>query len=66
VQPAPRRSGVLPAVLIGCGFALVVVLVVVIGFTVLIFNSADFQRSFCNGWTNSNANQACPFHPSPH
>jgi len=54
-----------PAVLIGCGFVLVVVLVLVIGLTVLAFNSADFQHAFCNGWANSaSGNTACPLHPS--
>ena len=55
----------MPAVLIGCGFLLVVVLVVVIGLTVLAFNSSEFQQAFCNGWANSaSGNTACPFHPS--
>lgn len=64
---APARSGVspVPAVLIGCGFALVIVLVIVIGFTVALLNSADLQRSFCNGYTNGDVNETCPFHPSP-
>jgi hypothetical protein len=54
-----------PAVLIGCGFVLVVLLVIGIGLTVLAFNSADFQHAFCNGWANSASNNtACPFHPS--
>jgi hypothetical protein len=63
-QAPARKSSALPAVLIGCGFAFVVVLVLFIGFVVLVFNNADFQRNFCNGWTNSNANIACPFHPA--
>jgi ABC-type uncharacterized transport system permease subunit len=63
-QPT-RKSSAVPAVLIGCGFVLVVVLVVVIGLTVLAFNSSDFQQAFCNGWANSaSGNTACPFHPS--
>lgn len=64
---APPRSGIsaLPAILIGCGFALVIVLVIVIGFTVALFNNSDMQRSFCNGYTNGDANITCPFHPSP-
>ena len=64
VQAARGGRSALPAVLIGCGFALVVVLVLTIGAFVLAFNSADFQRSFCNGWANTNPGQACPFHPS--
>ena len=55
----------MPAILIGCGFALVIVLVIVIGFTVALFNSSDMQRAFCNGYTNGSADQTCPFHPSP-
>jgi hypothetical protein len=66
ITAPPRGSNVaLPAVLIGCGFAVVIVLVVVIAFTVALFNSADLQRSFCNGYTNGNGNETCPFHPSP-
>src|SRR5207248_1609408 len=42
---APARRGIsaVPAILIGCGFALVIVLVIVIGFTVALFNSSDMQ-----------------------
>ena len=69
MQPAPARSGIsaLPAVLIGCGFALVIVIVLAIGLTVFALNSADFQRSFCNGWNggSTDSNLACPFHPTP-
>ena len=63
-QAAARKNSPLPAILIGCGFALVVVLALAIGSIVLIFNNAVFQRGFCNGWVNANANQACPFHPA--
>ena len=64
---APARRGIsaVPAILIGCGFALIIVLVIVIGFTVDLFNSSDMQRAFCNGYTNGSAEQTCPFHPSP-
>ena len=63
-QPA-RKSSAVPAVLIGCGFVLVVVLVVVISLTVLAFNSSEFQQAFCNGWANSaSGNTACPLHPA--
>jgi hypothetical protein len=65
---APASTGIsaLPAVLMGCGFALVILLVLGIGFAVLMANSPDMQRSFCNGWNsgNSSSNLACPFHPS--
>ena len=67
MQLPVQRTGVsaLPAVLIGCGFALVIVLVLGIGLTVFAFNSPDFQRSFCNGWQSgsTDSNLACPFHP---
>jgi hypothetical protein len=61
--PAKSRSA-LPAILIGCGFVLVVLLVLFIGFIALVFNNSSFQRSFCNGWESSNSNIACPFQPS--
>ena len=66
VVQAPARTGrsPWPAILIGCGFALVVVLVLGIGAVVFMFNNTDFQRGFCNSYANSNPNQACPFHPS--
>jgi len=63
-----QRSGIsaLPAILIGCGFALVIVLLLGIGLVVFAVNSPDFQRGFCNGWESSNnQNLACPFHPTP-
>ncbi|HEY8864386.1 MAG TPA: hypothetical protein VIO37_09465 [Candidatus Dormibacteraeota bacterium] len=62
---APRTSSALPVVLIGCGFVLVVGLVLTIVTGIFVFNSADFQRAYCNGYTRSNANNVCPFHPSP-
>ena len=65
VAPQPRRGmSALPAVLIGCGFALVIAIVVVIGFTVALFNSPDMQRAFCNGFNGGGGNVACPFQPS--
>ncbi len=63
-QATARKGSAMPAVLIGCGFALVVALVLVIGFAALVFNNADFQRGFCNGYVNGNPNLNCPFHPS--
>jgi hypothetical protein len=54
-----------PAILIGCGFAVVVVIVLLIALGVFIVNNADFQRGFCNGYVNGNPNATCPFHPSP-
>jgi hypothetical protein len=51
-------------VLIGCGFAVVIVLVLVIGFAIFILNNSEFQRGFCNGYTSGDPNAVCPFHPS--
>ena len=66
-QP-PARTGVsaLPAVLIGCGFALIVVIVLGIG-GVIIFNSSTFRQSFCNSWQNNpqDTNTPCPLSTSP-
>lgn len=62
-QPPPRKSA-LPACLIGCGIALLVVILIgVVGFLAIV-NNADFQRSFCNSFTSSDPNQTCPFSPS--
>jgi hypothetical protein len=66
VQAPAKTSSALPAVLIGCGFVLVVGLVLAIAVGIVVFNSADFQRGYCNGYTRSNANNICPFnHASP-
>jgi hypothetical protein len=65
-QQPQARSGVsaLPAVLIGCGFALVVVIVLLIGGVILV-NSSAFRESFCNSWNNSSsAGTPCPLPPS--
>jgi hypothetical protein len=61
-----RRSVALPAVLIGCGFALVIGLVLVIG-GIFMVQSSSFQSGFCETWNNnpSEAGTPCPFHPSP-
>jgi hypothetical protein len=53
-----------PAILIGCGIALVVVIVLGIVGVFAVVSNPDFQRSFCNGWTSSDPNQTCPFSPS--
>jgi hypothetical protein len=66
VRAPAKTSSALPAVLIGCGFVLVIGLVLVIAVGIVVFNSADFQRGYCNGYTRSNANNICPFnHASP-
>jgi hypothetical protein len=62
--PARGRSAV-PAIVIGCLFAFVVVIVLLIAGGIFIVNNADFQRGFCNGFTNGNPNATCPFHPTP-
>lgn len=66
-QP-PARGGVsaLPAVLIGCGFALVVVIVLIVGGVVLV-NSSTFRQSFCNSWQNNpqDSQTPCPLSTSP-
>jgi hypothetical protein len=60
--PAGGKSA-WPAVLIGCGIAFVVVLVLgIVGIFALVSNT-DFQRSFCNSYTSSNPNLVCPFSP---
>ena len=61
-QPAGRGVSALPAVMIGCGFALVVVIVLAIGGFILV-QSPDFQRSFCNSYVNGDNNLTCPFNP---
>jgi hypothetical protein len=65
---APARPGVSVAqtVLIGAGFVLAIVLVLVVG-AVIVMRDPEMQRSFCNGWNsgqNNSENLACPFHPS--
>ena len=65
-QPQARSAvSALPAVLIGCGFALVVVIVLVIGGVILV-NSSTFRQSFCNSWNNNpqDSQTPCPLAPS--
>ncbi len=62
-QQVQRKSS-WPAILIGCGIAFVVVLVLGIVGVFALVSSSEFQRSFCNSYANSNPNEACPFHPS--
>jgi len=61
--PAKAKSP-WPAILVGCGIALIVVIVLAIAGIFALLSSPDFQRSFCNSYTNSNPNLTCPFHPS--
>ena len=60
--PAARKSA-WPAILIGCGIALLVVIVLGIVGLFAVISNPTFQRSFCNGWTSSDPNQTCPFSP---
>ena len=66
--PARRGVSVAQPLLIGAGFVVLVVVVVVVGLVVL-FQNPVMQQSFCNGWSsgqeNSDNSLACPFHPSP-
>jgi hypothetical protein len=64
--PARRGISAMPAVLIGCGFALVVAVVLVIG-AVVLFQSQTFRQSFCASWQNNPRDAAtpCPLQPSP-
>jgi hypothetical protein len=50
-----------PAILIGCGIALLVVIVLGIVGVFALVSSPNFQHSFCNSWADSNPNQTCPF-----
>ena len=63
-----RKPSIVPPLLLGIGFAVVLVLVVGIVGLVLMFSNPEIQRSFCNGWdrgqANSTQNLSCPFHPS--
>ncbi|HZK73045.1 MAG TPA: hypothetical protein VFD88_03490 [Clostridia bacterium] len=64
VAPAAKGKSPWPAILIGCGIALVVVIVLgVVGVFAVISNPA-FQRAVCNGYTSSDPNLVCPFSPS--
>jgi hypothetical protein len=62
-MPVPRKSP-WPAILVGCGIALLVVVVLGIVGVFALISSPEFQRSFCNSYTNSDPNQTCPFSPS--
>jgi hypothetical protein len=63
--PAPARRSPWVGILIGCGFALLLILVLGITCTVFVFNNKDFQRSFCSGYTGNNPNLTCPFNVAP-
>jgi len=41
-----------------------VVVVLAIAGVVFVVGNRDFQRGFCNGYTNGNPHATCPFHPS--
>ena len=62
--PPAQGKSAWPAILIGCGIALVLVIVLgIVGLFVVVSNP-DFQRSFCNSYTSSDPNLVCPFSPS--
>jgi hypothetical protein len=63
-SPPVQGKSPWPAILIGCGIALLVVVVLGIVGAFALISNPDFQRSFCNSWTNSSTNQTCPFTPS--
>jgi hypothetical protein len=63
-QAAVRGRSPWPFILIGCGFVAVILVVLAVAGAVLIFSNPDMQRSFCNGYTRSDPNLVCPFHPS--
>jgi len=60
----PQRRSPWAGILIGCGIALLVVIVLAVVGVFALISSPDFQRGFCNGYTNADPNQTCPFHPS--
>jgi hypothetical protein len=62
-QAVPQRRSPWPAILIGCAFVAVVVVVLAVAGLVLFFSNPDIQRSFCNGYVSSDSNLVCPFHP---
>jgi hypothetical protein len=64
--PPAQGKSPWPAILIGCGIAFVVVIVLgIVGLFAAISNP-DIQRAFCNGYTSSDPNLTCPFsHSSP-
>lgn len=55
----------MPAVLIGCGFGVLIIVILLIG-GVILFNSSDFRGSFCAQWANNPRDAAtpCPLAPS--
>jgi hypothetical protein len=59
--PAATGKSPWPAILIGCGIALLVVIVLGIVGLFAVISNPNFQRSFCNGWQSSDPNQTCPF-----
>jgi hypothetical protein len=64
VQVAVQQRSAWPAILIGCAFVAVVLVVLAVGGVVLLFSNADVQRSFCNGYVSGDSNLTCPFHPA--
>lgn len=56
----------LPAVIIGCGFGLALVIVLVIGGFILV-GTPQFKQQFCQTWQNNPRDAAtpCPIRSSP-
>jgi hypothetical protein len=63
-QAQPSRSP-WKGILIGCGLALVLLIVLGVTCTVLMASNPDFQRGFCNSYTANDSNLTCPFNPPP-
>ena len=64
--PARRGISVAQPILIGAGFVLVIVAVLIIG-AVVLMRDPYMQQSFCNGWNQGQGNSQnldCPFHPA--
>ena len=64
VAPAAKAKSPWPAILIGCGIALVVGIVLGVVGVFAIISNPNFQRDVCNGLTTSDPNVVCPFSPS--
>jgi hypothetical protein len=64
LPPAAGGKSPWPAILIGCGAVLLVVIVLVIVGVFAVVSNPTFQRTICNNYTNSNPNLVCPFSPS--
>jgi hypothetical protein len=64
LPPPVHGKSAWPAILVGCGITLVVVLVLAIVGVFAVVSNPEIQRSFCNGYTSNDPNLTCPFSPS--